>query len=244
MSNQIEAAIQTMVADAVQAALAPYGDILTRFQSLMAPVAAKRGPGRPPKAAGFAAAPVKVKAKRGRKAKKAKAVVNTFKVGDVVAYKQGRGTFQATVIELDEVTGLLVLERASDGKRILRKPAAIEATGAAPAVETKAEEKPSKRPAKKAKGGRKAKKAKAQRTAKPARAARAAKAKVEEKAEAGAAVRINLTEGQTVVYRQGKGAFKAKVTGIDEAHGTVTLARATDGKKVIRPAAKVQATEE
>jgi len=30
----------------VQAVLVPYGDILTRFQSLMAPVAAKRGPGR------------------------------------------------------------------------------------------------------------------------------------------------------------------------------------------------------
>jgi len=85
--------------------------------------------------------------------------MSAFKAGDVVAYKQGRGTFQATVIELDEITGLLVLERASDGKRILRKPAAIEVTGAAPVVaaEAKVEEKP----AKKAKRARKAKKAKA-----------------------------------------------------------------------------------
>jgi len=172
MPSNLEQAVQDMVNEAVAAALAPYAEILNRFQSLMAPTAAKRGPGRPPKVAGIAA-PVKAKAKAksGRKARKAKVAVslNTFKAGDSVAYKQGRGTFGATVIELDGVTGLLVLERASDGKRILRKPSTIEATGAAPVAEeakVEAEAVIEEKPAKKAKRARKSKAKKGKKAAK------------------------------------------------------------------------------
>jgi len=58
-----------------------------------------------------------------------------------------------------------------------------------------------------------------------------------------AAVRAakKLSAGQKVTYKQGRGAFDAKVVGVDAAAGTVVLERAKDGKKVKRPAAKVTA---
>jgi hypothetical protein len=51
----------------------------------------------------------------------------------------------------------------------------------------------------------------------------------------------NLTEGQKVSYKQGRGSFEAKVVSIDSEKGTVTVERIKDGKKVTRPAAKVTA---
>jgi hypothetical protein len=48
-------------------------------------------------------------------------------------------------------------------------------------------------------------------------------------------------EGQRVIYRQGRGAFEATVTGIHAATNKLTLKREMDGKKVERPAAKVHA---
>ena len=50
-----------------------------------------------------------------------------------------------------------------------------------------------------------------------------------------------LSAGQKVTYRQGRGAFEAKVVSVDTDAGTVVLERAKDGKKVKRPAAKVSA---
>ena len=50
-----------------------------------------------------------------------------------------------------------------------------------------------------------------------------------------------FSEGQSVTYKQGRGAFEAKVLSIDTEAGTLILARATDGKKVMRPVRKVTA---
>jgi len=50
-----------------------------------------------------------------------------------------------------------------------------------------------------------------------------------------------LSEGQSVRYKQGRGTFDARVLSIDSAKGAVTLERISDGKKVVRPASKVLA---
>jgi hypothetical protein len=51
----------------------------------------------------------------------------------------------------------------------------------------------------------------------------------------------NFSVGQRVIYKQGRGAFEAKVADVDEAKGMLKLVRAKDGKKVARPATKVVA---
>lgn len=54
---------------------------------------------------------------------------------------------------------------------------------------------------------------------------------------AASAAPVNFDIGQSVMYRQGRGAFDAKVVKI--AGDTLTLERTKDGAKVNRPAAKV-----
>lgn len=46
-------------------------------------------------------------------------------------------------------------------------------------------------------------------------------------------------EGQKVTYRQGRGEFEAKVIKSDVKANLVTVERMTDGKRVVRPAAKL-----
>ena len=60
-------------------------------------------------------------------------------------------------------------------------------------------------------------------------------------AKAAARAAKKFTEGQRVIYKQGRGAFEAKVVSVDVAKGKVTVERVKDGKKVKRPAAKVTA---
>ena len=74
--------------------------------------------------------------------------------------------------------------------------------------------------------------------AKPARRKQRRRGSV---AKAGAKAAAKFTEGQRVIYKQGRGAFEAKVLSVDIAKGKVTLERVSDGKKVKRPAAKVSA---
>ncbi|TQF10441.1 PspA [Myxococcus llanfairpwllgwyngyllgogerychwyrndrobwllllantysiliogogogochensis] len=50
---------------------------------------------------------------------------------------------------------------------------------------------------------------------------------------------VPYAEGQEVRYKQGRGAFTAKVKAVDEKAKTVTLARVSDGRKVVRPFDKV-----
>ncbi|RUO88960.1 PspA [Corallococcus sp. AB018] len=45
--------------------------------------------------------------------------------------------------------------------------------------------------------------------------------------------------GQEVRYKQGRGTFSAKVKAVDEKAKTVTVARVSDGKEVVRPFDKV-----
>ena len=56
---------------------------------------------------------------------------------------------------------------------------------------------------------------------------------------AGPATPSSYAEGQEVRYKQGRGAFTAKVTAVDAEAKTVTLARVSDGRKVVRPFDKV-----
>ncbi|TQF10738.1 PspA [Myxococcus llanfairpwllgwyngyllgogerychwyrndrobwllllantysiliogogogochensis] len=54
-----------------------------------------------------------------------------------------------------------------------------------------------------------------------------------------AATSVAYAEGQEVRYKQGRGSFSAKVTAVDKEARTVTLARVSDGRKVVRPFDKV-----
>ncbi|QQR46213.1 MULTISPECIES: PspA [Myxococcus] len=50
---------------------------------------------------------------------------------------------------------------------------------------------------------------------------------------------VSFAVGQEVRYKQGRGAFNAKVKAVDEKAKTVTVARVSDGKQVVRPFDKV-----
>jgi hypothetical protein len=56
-----------------------------------------------------------------------------------------------------------------------------------------------------------------------------------------AAAPIAFKLGQRVLYRQGRGQFAAKVTRVDQERGLVEVERESDGKRVLRPAKKLQA---
>ena len=45
---------------------------------------------------------------------------STFKKGQQVTYKQGRGTFEAKVIRINEKTNIVTLQRLSDYGRLTR----------------------------------------------------------------------------------------------------------------------------
>jgi hypothetical protein len=50
---------------------------------------------------------------------------------------------------------------------------------------------------------------------------------------------VSFAVGQEVRYKQGRGAFNATVKAVDENAKTLTLARVSDGKQVVRPFDKV-----
>ncbi|HEY3450864.1 MAG TPA: hypothetical protein VGK67_31190 [Myxococcales bacterium] len=208
----IDAAIRSIVADQVAAAMDPYHAVFDRVSAFMGQGVSRRGPGRPRKEGAPGRRATRVGAKDAAKAAKA------FSVGDMVSYKQGRGTFEATVLEIDEATGLMKVQRLSDGKKVVR-PASKVSAQAAGGAEAK--------PAKPAKQPKAAKAAKAKRAGKRGKAAKVAK--------------IAFTEGQKVVYKQGRGSFDAKILEIDREAGTVKLERESDGKQVTRPAGKISA---
>ena len=51
--------------------------------------------------------------------------MSNMRAGQQVEYRQGRGTFAATVVRIDEKRGAAVLERLSDGKRLQRPLAKV-----------------------------------------------------------------------------------------------------------------------
>jgi len=213
----IDVAIRRIVTEQVGAAMEPYQLLFDRLSALFGKASSGRGPGRPRKTG----APGRRAARAG--AKDAASAAHAFSVGQAVSYKQGRGTFDAKVLEIDEPTGLMTLQRLGDGKKVVRPASKV---GASPV------------------GGAEPKPANARKTAKAGKAAKApkaAKAGRRGKAKAGKAAKIDFAEGQRVVYRQGRGSFDAKVVGIDHDAGTLRLQREKDGKEVTRPAAKVRA---
>ncbi len=40
--------------------------------------------------------------------------------GDLVSYRQGRGSFSAEVVRVDAISGIVTLQRTNDGKRVVR----------------------------------------------------------------------------------------------------------------------------
>ena len=111
-------AIRNLVAAEVERTLEPYRLMLDRLVRLVGQKPARRGPGRPPKAA---SAP-----RRRRKARRGGKVDATrFREGQVVRYKQGRGEFEATVLSVDAAAGIVKLERKKDGKKIGRPAAKV-----------------------------------------------------------------------------------------------------------------------
>lgn len=78
------------------------------------------------KAAQEAVEAARVQAKYGRKANGAKSN-GAIKIGSMVRYNQGRGTFEAKVTSIDPANGEVYMERVGDGKKVSRPPNKISA---------------------------------------------------------------------------------------------------------------------
>ena len=117
--------VEQMVAEELALRLAPYRKLLSRLDEAKAIVKPRKGPGRPPRAEleKLEALLTGGRIARGPKGpgRPAKAA-RSFKPGNVVKYRQGRGTFEAFVIRT-EPDGDVVVERIADGKRV-KRPAA------------------------------------------------------------------------------------------------------------------------
>lgn len=192
--------VRGLVAHAVAEQLEPYRLVLERVSALMAIKVQRRGGAK----AGARRAGAKDEAKLAAR----------FEVGQVVTYKQGRGAFEAKVLEI--AGGVLSLERASDGKKVSRPASKVSAAQPKVTPEAKSKAAPEAKPA-----AAKSKKPRGK-SASPRKAGK-----------------IAFQVGQTVTYKQGRGAFEAVVKAVDPEKGTVTLERAKDGRKLTRPAAKV-----
>jgi uncharacterized Zn finger protein len=97
------AAVRAMVADEVRTALKPLGEALDGIQGLT-------GDARPAPAA--SAVPTARRTTR-------------FAQGQVVHYRQGRGTFPAKVVSVDSAQETVLLERVKDGKQVIRPAAKV-----------------------------------------------------------------------------------------------------------------------
>jgi hypothetical protein len=111
----LAAQLQQMVADEVQRLLGPHIHSLERLSNFLGGGSARRGPGRPKgsvnvrrKPAGKGPAPLHTEA-------------SAYKVGEAVTYLQGRGTFQAKVVEVDEKTNTVTVK--AEGKKAKVRPA-------------------------------------------------------------------------------------------------------------------------
>jgi hypothetical protein len=125
--SDLNAAIRSLVADEVAAALDPYGALLERMSGLFGSAPVRRGPGRPRKAVAKEAkpAPVHRRRRRGSKAKAAARAASKLSVGQKVSYNVGRGKFEGKVVRIDVSLGKVVVERLTDGKRALRPAAKV-----------------------------------------------------------------------------------------------------------------------
>jgi sRNA-binding protein len=116
-------AIRTVVAKEVLSALAPYREALASLVEFTGgSLAATSGKSRV-SSSEPAAAPIQ--RRRGRKARSSAELVAQFTEGQKVQYRQGRGTFDAKVIEIDPEKGMLRLEREKDSKEVVRPAAKV-----------------------------------------------------------------------------------------------------------------------
>lgn len=121
MQIDIDASIRSIVADAVNASLAPYRGVLDRMAAFVGEAPVRRGPGRPAQVAEpVAAARARPRRNGGGGRTAATNLVGKFSEGQSVQYKQGRGTFDARIVAIDAEKGALTLERVTDGKKVVR----------------------------------------------------------------------------------------------------------------------------
>ena len=125
----IDSAIAAIIASEIKAALAPYRNIMARMTNQLAQTPAKRGPGRPAKAAAPATMPVRKKRRWGAAIKAAQRAAARFTEGQKVSFNVGRGKCEGKVLSIDAKRGFLVLERLQNGQRVTRPAAKVSAAG-------------------------------------------------------------------------------------------------------------------
>jgi hypothetical protein len=162
-ADDLNTAVQSIVAREVEALLEPHLLRLERLAGFMGSTGTRPAPRR-------MSTPTPAPRRSPRRARPARRVaapgIQELKVGDAVAYRQGRGEFGATIKAIDLDAGTVLLARLGDGKKVVRPITKVRVGGARAA--TKA--------AKATKVARASKRAKATRAAKPAKAPKAAKA--------------------------------------------------------------------
>ncbi len=124
MSNQpaFAEAIRIIVAREIHDALAPYREALA---SLIEFGGGTPG-GVPASPSGEAAPKRRVRlAKSPRTSAASAEVAAKLSTGQKVQYRQGRGVFDAKVIEIDAAKGLVTVERLNDKKQVVRPAAKI-----------------------------------------------------------------------------------------------------------------------
>ncbi len=113
-------AIRAIVSDEVNQAIAPYRKTLDALAAIGGGV--RRGPGRPPGSKSKRARPAARRRGRPPGARKAAGGgdASKFSAGQAVRYKQGRGEFEAKVVKIDTASNRVTIERAMDGKKVVR----------------------------------------------------------------------------------------------------------------------------
>jgi hypothetical protein len=129
-NTDLTAAIRTVVANEIVAALGPYEKLMARMATFLESAPVRRGPGRPPKSAGKvakAAAPVRRRRRWGAAAKAAARAASKLSVGQEVSFNVGRGTFEGKVVSIDAKKGTVIVARLTDGKKLKRPAAKVKA---------------------------------------------------------------------------------------------------------------------
>jgi len=125
-ATDIANSITTMITEEVSIALAPYRTVLEQMAEFLggtrARPVARRKPRRKVEARPVRRAP---RRRRGSAARRTSRLIKRFAEGQTVHFKQGRGSFEAKVVEIDLKKGALTLERTSDGKKVSRPAAKV-----------------------------------------------------------------------------------------------------------------------
>jgi hypothetical protein len=108
-------AIRSAVAQEVTRILGPHLDTLQRLSRAMGVAAPQQARSVAPSA----------RAGRPRRAAASSADATGFQEGQRVIYRQGRGSFEATVMAIDSASDRLTLKREKDGKRVARPAAKV-----------------------------------------------------------------------------------------------------------------------